>query len=226
MPTDRDEPFYVYEHWRPDTGACFYVGKGKGKRAHKPFRNRHHRNIVTKLQAAGLVVDVRITHRGLTEKQALTIEVERIAYWRSQGTKLTNLTDGGDGSSGWTASEETKARMSASHIGRTFSPETIERMRLVKTGKTISESTRKKLQVSHKGKKASPETREKMRLSQQRRWSNSGAKAKQSETITAALALPAVKEKLRSAQIRRFSDPVERAACRQYALKRWHSVGV
>lgn len=25
--------FYVYEHWRPDTGVCFYVGKGKEKRA-------------------------------------------------------------------------------------------------------------------------------------------------------------------------------------------------
>ena len=25
--------FYVYEHWRPDKNVCFYVGKGKGKRA-------------------------------------------------------------------------------------------------------------------------------------------------------------------------------------------------
>lgn len=26
------DTFYVYEHWRPDKGECFYVGKGKKHR--------------------------------------------------------------------------------------------------------------------------------------------------------------------------------------------------
>ena len=53
--------FYVYEHWRPDTGACFYVGKGNGDRAFrvKKNRNRHHANIVAKLEKDSLQVEVR-----------------------------------------------------------------------------------------------------------------------------------------------------------------------
>jgi len=31
--------FYVYEHWRSDTGACFYVGKGRGDGCRKTAYN-------------------------------------------------------------------------------------------------------------------------------------------------------------------------------------------
>ena len=54
--------FYVYEHWRPDINMPFYVGKGSGNRAFrlKKNRNRHFRNIVSKLEKQGLCVE--ITH--------------------------------------------------------------------------------------------------------------------------------------------------------------------
>ena len=43
--------FYVYEHWRPDRGECFYVGKGHGRRAYdmRRGRNRWHKFMQEKL---------------------------------------------------------------------------------------------------------------------------------------------------------------------------------
>jgi hypothetical protein len=41
--------FYTYEHIRPDTGAIFYVGKGKGSRCtEKGKRNNYWKRIVRK----------------------------------------------------------------------------------------------------------------------------------------------------------------------------------
>lgn len=105
----RRHMFYVYEYWRPDTDVCFYVGKGHGKRAWE-FRRRHHcGNIIKKLRHLGLVVDVRIVADGLTEKAALDLEIERIAMWRRNGVRLSNITDGGEGVRGLKHSEATRA---------------------------------------------------------------------------------------------------------------------
>lgn len=100
--------FYVYEHWRPDTGQCFYVGKGKANRAFyfKRGHNKHYTNIVQHLTKLGLYVHVQIPHAHLFEADSLKLEIERIAYWRALGVVLVNLTDGGDGVSGYKSSPE------------------------------------------------------------------------------------------------------------------------
>ena len=94
--------FYVYEHWRPDTATCFYVGKGKDGRAFdkKYNRNKHYLNIVAKLSRLGLLVDIQFVAMNLSEDDAFNLEKERISYWREKKIKLTNLTNGGDGSAG------------------------------------------------------------------------------------------------------------------------------
>lgn len=47
--------FYVYEHWRPDKDICFYVGKGKGRRANVMYgRGSHHERIQAKLKRLGM----------------------------------------------------------------------------------------------------------------------------------------------------------------------------
>lgn len=107
--------FYVYEHWRPDTGKCFYVGKGKGRRAWtiKGRQNRHHASIVSKLTASGLCVDVRIVAFDLSEEQAFNKERELITFYGRDS--LTNMSDGGEGLAN--PSEETRVKMSKAAKG-------------------------------------------------------------------------------------------------------------
>lgn len=93
--------FYVYEHWRPDTNQCFYVGKGIRQRARKMLsRNKFHSAIQGKLKRNGLKVGVRIIRRGLTEDEAFALEMELIANWRAKGIELANVGCGGDGQTG------------------------------------------------------------------------------------------------------------------------------
>jgi hypothetical protein len=102
--------FFVYEHWRPDTNTCFYVGKGKGDRAWSMRnRNRHHRAIREKLERAGLSIEVRIVFSDLTEDEAFALEVERIAMY---GEGLCNITTGGEGFSGGRHTTESKRKIS------------------------------------------------------------------------------------------------------------------
>jgi hypothetical protein len=63
--------------------------------------------------------------------------------------------------------EESRAKLSAAHKGRTFSPETIEKMRLAQAGRArgpLSPETRAKIGAAHKGRKHTPEQIEKNRL--------------------------------------------------------------
>ena len=117
-------PFYVYEHWRLDRDECFYVGKGKGGRAYSmKNRNKHHQAVCAKLGRIGSAFEVKMVSVGLTEKDAFALERERIAFWREANVDLTNLTDGGDGVSGFVHSEETKKLWSSQRKGRPVSEE-------------------------------------------------------------------------------------------------------
>jgi hypothetical protein len=121
-----DPIFYVYEHWRPDRGECFYVGKGYGQRAHDLTRgrNRWHKFITQKLSELGLVVEVRIIADSLTERQAFDMEVARIAFWKNDGADLCNITLGGDGPSGRKHTEEWKKAVSEKLKGREIPADT------------------------------------------------------------------------------------------------------
>lgn len=66
--------FYVYEHRHPN-GVCFYVGKGKGKRAYSE-RGRSHRWWEFRNRFSEYAVAIVAT--GLTELDAFKVEAERI----------------------------------------------------------------------------------------------------------------------------------------------------
>lgn len=140
-----DRNYLVYEHWRPDTGKCFYVGKGKLKRARSLQREGHHARVVAKLKRSGLVPEIRIIEDGLLESEAFTLEIERIAFWRAAGVGIVNRTNGGDGISGYRHGDATK-----------------EKMRIKATGRTMSEETLAKMSASRTGLKRSPETKARM----------------------------------------------------------------
>lgn len=110
--------FYVYEHWRPDKGVCFYVGKGKGRRAWIKRRgNNHYCAVVQKLARLGLSVEIKIIQSGLTETEAFDIEKARITFWGRDA--LTNKTAGGDGVSN--PSEDARQKISKALMGNKHS---------------------------------------------------------------------------------------------------------
>lgn len=130
--------FYVYVCFRPDTAEPCYVGKGRGRRWQDHNKNRSAnprlRNIVKKYGELPCV-KIRV---GLTELEAFTIETAFIrAIGRGNDGPLVNLTDGGEGSTGYVTPPEVRAKLSASNrspervatlLKRNKSPENIARL--------------------------------------------------------------------------------------------------
>lgn len=158
--------FYVYEHWRPDLDVCFYVGKGNGRRANdmRRGRNRYHKFIQKKLSSIGSAVEVRIVYSKLSEEDAFRYEVERIAFWRSVGVELANMTDGGEGPSGRKHTEEWKLENSKRNKGRKMPDEAKAKIAKALVGNKNGLGTKKspeaieRTAAAHRGKKRSAET--------------------------------------------------------------------
>jgi hypothetical protein len=92
-------PFVVYMHCRPD-GSPFYIGKGLPRRAFDfapSRRTQWHKNIVNKHGRENLIIRVIPCN---SEFEAFLLEKTHINLARSQGFKLANLTDGGEGTAG------------------------------------------------------------------------------------------------------------------------------
>lgn len=133
--------FYVYEHVRPDTGATFYVGKGKGKRAWCSHgRNPHWHNVVAK---TGYVV--RFAASNLDEELAFLVEIERISQLKLAGHGVVNLTSGGEGVSGYEPTAEVRAHRSQLMTGRKHSDETKAKISARNKGRTHPEHVKEKL---------------------------------------------------------------------------------
>lgn len=178
-----DNKFYVYEHWRPDKGVCFYVGKGSGKRAWsmKNNRNRHHKAIVSKLTSLGLAIDVRIIIDNLSAQTALDLEIDRIAMYGREN--LVNMTRGGEGLID--PSPEVRAKMSR-NIKKAWTPEKRLDYGQMRRAMKISpsEETRLKLSVAGKGRKHTPETIIKMQKAAKIRGISPITRAAQKAAVT------------------------------------------
>lgn len=110
--------FYLYAHYRNDTGEVFYIGKGVGNRyKSKQGRNPYWENIV---KAHGYKVE--ILQYFATEEDAFRAEQSLIAdLGRKDLGKglLVNMSDGGEGASGAVRTPEQRKRYSASTWMRT-----------------------------------------------------------------------------------------------------------
>jgi hypothetical protein len=155
--------FYVYEHWRMDREECFYVGKGKGRRAYNmKHRTAFHKAIQGKVLRIGSAIEVRIVASGLSETEAFSLERERIAMWRSDGVDLANMTDGGEGRAGIIVSLETREKLRKAHLGKPKSAEHCRHVSESKKGKApyrpgyvVSEATRQKMREKSLGQPSS-----------------------------------------------------------------------
>lgn len=132
--------FYTYIHYRPD-GSPFYVGKGKGNRSKiGTQRNRYYQFIIEKYGKDNITIEIINTD---SEEAAFIKERSLIKQFSELGFKLSNLTDGGEGTSGYKHSEEANRKNSLSHIG-----------------KLHTEETKRRISEAGKGRKLSPEHRQ------------------------------------------------------------------
>ena len=109
---DNNNVYYVYIWYIVDTGEVFYVGKGKNRR----YKQLDNRNKYFKDMYSSHNCDVRKIYENLTEAEAFEKEKETIKWYRENTNfRLTNQTDGGDGTSGWQPSDEFRAKQSQIH---------------------------------------------------------------------------------------------------------------
>ena len=152
--------FYTYEHIRPDTGAIFYVGKGKGSRCtEKGKRNNYWKRIVRK--AGGF--EVRKLAEDIDEELAFLIECERISQLKELGVVLANMTDGGEGASGYRHTETYKVEQ-AVRMKKTMSIHK-EALRLRQLGENNSAKkpgVGAKISVALKGRQLTESTKNKI----------------------------------------------------------------
>jgi hypothetical protein len=144
--------FYTYTHTRNDTGAVFYVGKGRCKRAHSKQRNSLWRNIVAK---HGHMVHVAMSN--LTEEDAFEHEKFLILCFKDMGVPLCNMTDGGEGISGLVHSDEARAAISAARTGKKATPETRAKISEANKNRVYTPEARANNAAAQKGKKKTPE---------------------------------------------------------------------
>ena len=103
--------FYVYALVAPgrEKGETFYIGKGKGRRRFAHFQ--HHSLAIINYKNRVLQKYTNcysiILENNLSEEEALELEKELIALLRPQ---LTNITEGGDGVTGYSPPEEVREK--------------------------------------------------------------------------------------------------------------------
>ncbi len=155
--------FYIYQHKKADTNEIFYVGKGKGNRLNSKNRNIYWHRVVNK---HGFIIEKIID--GLDEELALFSEIEIIDVYRKRGITLVNMTNGGEGTSGYIHTKEHKEKLignthGSSTWGMTFkgkkhSDESKAKMSYArigntnKKGKTLSAESKAKISNAMTGK--------------------------------------------------------------------------
>lgn len=173
--------YYTYVHRRLDSGAVFYVGKGTGRRAWlRAQRSRFWKNVVAKHGYS-----VEVVAEGLTEPEAHRQEMRLIKLYSRE--LLVNLTDGGEGHSGYRQTEEHRRKIGAALLGKPKpprSPEHCAKISAAHVGKTklnkrppkvrhTPEQTSELKRLAHLGKPRGPHSAEHKRnisTAQKARW--------------------------------------------------------
>ncbi len=192
MEIEEKKDICLYIHTRKDDGVIFYVGIGNEKRPYdKNKRSKFWKNMVKKHNG----FDVNIIKTDMSWKQACNLEIKMISFYGRIKPNpknlyygcLVNMTDGGDGTKGFTHSEETKEKMREFNrrenhpmFGKTHSEETKEKIRkatIAKNnpffGKTHNKETKEKMK-----KPKSDETKKKMSIIRKERKIPSGNRVK------------------------------------------------
>jgi len=154
--------YYTYAYLRKD-GTPYYIGKGRRYRA---FDGANH---AIKLPPKERIIFLK---KNLTEEEAFKHEIYLIAVLgrKDLGTGiLRNITDGGEGASGWVVSEETRKKFREQNLGRKKSEETRRKLSASLRGKKQSEEWIKKRADALRGKPKSEAHRANILKAQRKR---------------------------------------------------------
>lgn len=189
---DEERKYYVYMYLRED-GTPYYVGKGTGDRAYSKNRTIKPPKDLSRI----------IFHaQNLTEEEAFAIEIEQIKkYGRVNNNTgiLRNLTNGGEGFSGWIPSEEDLAKRGAASKEVSSRPEV--------KAKFIERMSR-------------PEVRAKVSATAKETMNRPEVKAKKNAAIKEALNRPEMRSKMSAAAKEAMNRPEVRAKLSAAGKKR------
>ena len=111
-----EDSWYLYRHLKPN-GEVFYIGIGKTKNFKRAFEKQHRSNWWTSIIKKYPDYEVQILKTGLTKEEACELETILISWYKRAdccGGTLVNMTDGGEGTSGKTCTDETRKKLSES----------------------------------------------------------------------------------------------------------------
>lgn len=116
---------YAYIHCKPD-GTPFYVGKGvRARYKNFKYRNVYHKRVVAKYGEQNILIGkLECT----TNEAALQLEVGLIKCLKRMGVKLTNLTQGGEGTVGWKCPDSVKKAVALANTKRVLTMEQRQRL--------------------------------------------------------------------------------------------------
>ena len=170
MNENENREFYVYLHIRLDNMTPFYVGKGKRDRAYDLDRSDFHNSVRDEYDCKVVIIKDK-----LTESQAFRLEKRMIEYYVltlgygipidgyrdfSNNKYLTNFTWGGEGTSGYKFSDESKEKISEKLKGENhpmygknpYAGKTPEEMEEIRRKKSESMKGKNKGKNSYAGK--------------------------------------------------------------------------
>lgn len=174
--TPKTQPMIIYGLYDPHTDELRYVGKTvKGLqarlRAHVsaariPTSTSYNNHSARWIRSLGDARPIAKQLETCLSIDALDdLERKWIAWAKTTGSKLTNQTDGGDGSIGCSPSPETRQKNRAGRLGKTHSAEARERIRLARLGTQMPPWTpehREQMAMAQRGKTHTAETRAKI----------------------------------------------------------------
>jgi group I intron endonuclease len=135
--------FYIYGLLDPNTKELRYIGKTNNLKVryrdhiNKLSETNYKANWIKSLKNNNLKPELIVLEKYENESDCFKAEIFLIEYFRSIGVNLTNLTNGGEGVSGIKPSEETKNKISLTHLGMKHTEETKEKLRQINIGKMV-----------------------------------------------------------------------------------------